>query len=89
MPENTAINDLTQKIVVWATEIATDAAQLPSPEAREAYLLARRRELVAGARREGASHRDATILANACVDGARKIMAQLLARGTSVTQGRA
>ena len=89
MPEDVAITELTQKIVVWATEIATRAAQLPSREAREAYLAGRHSELVAGARREGASRRDATILADACVDGARKIMAQLLARGTSVTQGRA
>jgi len=89
MPEDIAITDLTQKIVVWATEIAARAAQLPSMDAREAYLGKRRRELVAGAVREGASERDATILADACVDGARKIMAQLLARGASVTQRRA
>ena len=89
MPEDVAITELTQKIVVWATEIATRAARLPSREEREAYLVGQRRELVAGARREGASQRDAAILADACVDAARKIMAQLLARGASLTQGRA
>jgi hypothetical protein len=57
--------DLTNKIVAWANEIASYAAQLPSRQAREAYLAERRRELVAGAQAEGAAPRDAAILADA------------------------
>ena len=41
--------DLTKKVVAWATEIADYAAQLPSRQARDSYLAERRRELVAGA----------------------------------------
>jgi hypothetical protein len=37
--------DLTKKIVTWATEIATYAAELPSRQARDSYLAERRRDL--------------------------------------------
>jgi hypothetical protein len=47
--------DLTNKVVAWATEIATYAAQLPSRQAREDYLRERRGELAAGAQAEGAT----------------------------------
>ena len=42
------------------------AAQLPSRQARDDYLAERRRELVSGAQAEGATARDAAILADAC-----------------------
>ena len=48
MPE-----DLTNKVVAWASEVATYAAQLPSRQAREEYLAERGRELVVGAQAEG------------------------------------
>jgi hypothetical protein len=84
MPE-----DLTNNIVMWANEIATYAAQLPSRQARDDYLAERHRELVAGAQAEGAAPRDAAILADACVDAARRIMTELLAQRAGVPQGRA
>ena len=78
--------DLTNKVVAWATEIARYAAQLPSRQARDDYLRERRRELVAGVQAEGTTPRDAAIVADACVDAARRIMTELLA---GVPQGRA
>jgi hypothetical protein len=80
---------LTRKVVAWATEIASCAAELPSSRARDAYLAERRRELVAGALAEGAAQRDAAILADACVDAARRIMTELLAQRTGPPRGRA
>jgi hypothetical protein len=47
----TMSEDLTNKIVAWANEIASYVAQLPSRHARGEYLADRRRELVAGAQR--------------------------------------
>jgi hypothetical protein len=82
------IENLTQKVVVWATEIATRAAELPSATARDAFLLERRRELVAGARAEGVAEHEAAILADACVDAARRIMTALVARGISSSPSR-
>jgi hypothetical protein len=38
--------ELTRKIVAWATEIANYAAELPSSRTRDAYLAERRRELI-------------------------------------------
>ena len=73
-PEN-----LTQKIIAWATDTAGYAARLPSKQARDVYLRERRRELVSGAQAEGATLCDAAIVADACVDAARRIMAELLA----------
>ena len=64
--------DLTNKVVAWATEIATYAAQLPSRQAREDYLHERR-----------------SVVADACVDAARRIMTELLALRAGVLQGRA
>ena len=81
--------DLTSKIVAWATEIATYAAALPSRERRDAYLAERHRELVTGAMAEGAAERDAAVLADACVNAARRIMTELLAQRAGVPQGRA
>jgi hypothetical protein len=72
-------DDVTNNVVAWATEIARYAAQLPSRQPRDDYLRERRRELVAGAQAEGATPRDAAIVADACVDAARRIMTELLA----------
>src|SRR5260370_13647518 len=69
--------DLTKKIVTWAAEIAGYAAQLPSRQVREAYLGDRRDELVAGAVAEGATGRDAAILADACGNAARAVMTEV------------
>jgi hypothetical protein len=81
--------DLTKKIVDWATEIAGHAAQLPSRQARDAYLTERHRELLLGALAEGAADGDAVILADACVNAARRIMTELLAQRAGVPKGRA
>ena len=81
--------DLTNKVVAWATEIARYAAQLPSRQARDDYLRERHHELVTGAQAEGATPRDAAIVAAACVDAARRIMTELLALRAGVPQGRA
>jgi hypothetical protein len=69
--------DLTNKVVAWASEVAGYAAQLPSRQARDDYLRERRRELVTGAQAEGATPGDAAIVADACVDAARRIMTEL------------
>ena len=47
--------DLTNKVVAWATQIASYAAQLPSKQARDDYLRERRCEPVTGAQAEGAT----------------------------------
>ena len=80
--------DLTNKVVAWAIEIASYAAQLPSKQARDDYLR-RPRELVTGAQAEDATPRDAAIVADACVDAARRIMTELLALRAGAPQGRA
>jgi hypothetical protein len=80
--------ELTRKVVAWATEIASCAAELPSSRARDAYLAERRRELIAGALAEGANEPHAVILADACVDAALRIMTELLAQRASVPRGR-
>ncbi len=81
--------DLTDTIVAWATEVATQAAELPSRQARENYLVERRQELLSGAQAEGASMEEAAILADTCVNAAREIMIELLALRAGVPQGRA
>ena len=81
--------DLTNKVLAWATQIATHAAQLPSRQARDDYLRARRRELVAGAQAEGATPHDAAMVAGACVDAAHRIMTELLALRAGVPKGHA
>ena len=81
--------DLTNKIVVWANEIASYAAELPSRQAREEYLAERRRELVAAAQAEDAAPRDAATLADTCVNAARRIMTEILAQRAGVPKGHA
>jgi hypothetical protein len=87
--ESMMTEELTRKVVAWATEIAGCAAELPSREARDAYLAERRSELIAGALAEGANEPDAVILADACVDAARRIMTELLAQRAGMPRGRA
>jgi hypothetical protein len=70
--------DLTNKIIVWTAEVASYAVRLPSRKARDDYLRERHRELVTGGQAEGATLRDAEIVADACVDAARGIMTELL-----------
>jgi hypothetical protein len=81
--------ELTAKVIAWATETARRAVDLPSRQARDDFLAERRRELVAGAVAEGASQDDATMLADACVSAARRIMTELLAQRAGVPHGRA
>jgi hypothetical protein len=81
--------NLTKTIVAWATEISSYAAELPSRQARDSYLAERRDELHAGAVAEGATERDAAMLADACVDAARRIMTELLAHRAGEPKGRA
>ena len=81
--------ELTKKIIAWATEIASYAAGLPSRQARDSYLVERHRELATGAVAEGTAPRDAVVLADACVDAARRIMSELLAQRAGVPRGRA
>jgi hypothetical protein len=80
--------ELTRTVVAWATEVARSAAALPSKEARDAYLAARRRELVDGVVGQGANKADAAVLADSCVDAAERIMTELLARRAGAPKGR-
>jgi hypothetical protein len=82
-------DDLTRKAVAWASEIARVAAQLPSRQERDVYLDERHRELVTGAMAEGASEEDAAVLADACVDAARRIMTEFLAHRAGAPKGHA
>jgi hypothetical protein len=89
MPDPVVTDELTKKILAWANEIAGSAAELPSSRARDAYLAERRNELVAGAVAEGAAEGDAAILADACVDAARRLLVELLAQRAGTPKGRA
>jgi hypothetical protein len=80
-------DDLTEKVVVWATQTARHVAELSSREAREAYLAERHRELMQGAVAEGAGEADARTLADACVDAARRIMTELMAQRAGEPKG--
>jgi hypothetical protein len=81
--------ELNRYIAAWATEVATQAAQLPSRQARAAFLAERRRELIGGAHGQGLAEPAATMLADSCIEGATKIMNALLARGGAAPEGRA
>ena len=81
--------ELTQKIIAWATEVGRHAATLASREARETYLADRRDELVAGAVAQGTSERDAAVLADACISAAQRIMTELMVQRAGEPQGRA
>ena len=77
-----------EKVVIWATEIAIYAAQLPSRQARDSYLAERHRELASGAVAEGAGEGDAVILADAC-ERSTPVMIELLSQRAGVPKGRA
>jgi hypothetical protein len=81
--------ELIRKIAQWATEVGTRAAQFPSKPARAAFLAEQHHEIMEEARRSGMSEPDALILAQSCVEGAEKIMLELLARGRPMPEGRA
>jgi len=78
-------DDLTTIVADWATEIARSAADLPSRQARESYLAERHNELMAAALAEGASEDDAVVLAETCLDTARRITIGLLAQRDGAT----
>lgn len=80
---------LMQKITAWATDVAAHAARLPSQEARAAFLAERHQELTAIAREQGLSESDAAFLADSCIEGAARIMNELLALGMTTPEGRA
>jgi len=84
-----ASDELLHSVTVWVTDIGTQAALLASEPARAAFLAARCRELVEEACRSGMDESSALILARSCVDGAERVMRELLARGTPVAGGRA
>lgn len=89
LPLMPADDDLTRTIAAWATEVGMRAAQLASHEARATYLAARRRELLAVAHQQGMDESAASVLAEACIDGAQRIIEAVLARGTPLPEGRA
>ena len=81
--------DLTATVVAWATETARHALGLPSQAARDTYFAERHDELRQGAIAEGAGEADALMLADMCVDAARRIMTELMARRAGDPKGRA
>jgi hypothetical protein len=81
--------ELIRNVAQWATEVGVRAAQLPSKPARAAFLAEQHHEIMEAAGRSGMSERDALILARSCVEGAERIMRELLARGMPMPQGRA
>jgi hypothetical protein len=84
-----ASDELLHSVAEWVTDIGTRAAQLPSKAARAAFFADRYREIVEEACRSGMDEPSALILAQSCVQGAERVMSELLARGTLVPGGRA
>ena len=84
-----ASDELLNIVTVWVTDIGTQAALLASEVDRAAFLAKRCSELVQEACRSGMDEPAALILAQSCVDGAERIMRELLARGAPVAGGRA
>jgi hypothetical protein len=84
-----ASEELLHSVRLWVSDIGIRAAQLPSKAARATFLAERHREIVEEARRAGMDEADARILADSCVDGATRVMGELLARGTPMLGGRA
>ena len=82
-----ASDELLHSVAEWVTDIGTRAAQLPSKAARAAFFADRYREIVEEACR--LDEPSALILAQSCVQGAERVMSELLARGTLVPGGRA
>jgi hypothetical protein len=81
--------ELSRNVAQWATEVGMHAARLPSEAARAAFLAEQHHEIMEEAGRSGMNERDALILAQSCVEGAERIMRELLARGMPMPQGRA
>lgn len=84
-----ASDELAHSVAAWVIDIGTRAAQLPSQVARAAFLAERCGDLVQEACRFGMDEHDALILAQSCVEGAERVMRELLARGTLMPGGRA
>jgi hypothetical protein len=84
-----ASDELLHSVTVWVTDIGTQAALLPSEADRAAFLAERCRELLEEACRSGMDEPSALIFARSCVEGAERIMRELLALGTPVAGGRA
>jgi hypothetical protein len=84
-----ASEELLHSVRLWVSDIGVRAAQLPSKTARATFLAERHQEIVEEARRSGMDEADARILAGSCVDGANRVMSELLARGTPISGGRA
>lgn len=84
-----ATEELIRNVAQWATEVGIRAAQLASKSARAAFLAEKHHEIMEEAGRSGMSERDALILAQSCIEGAERIMRELLARGMPMPQGRA
>jgi hypothetical protein len=81
--------ELKRNVGLWATEVGMRAAQLPSKAARAAFLAERHGEIMEEARRLGMDDHDAMILARSCVDGADRVMREMLTRGMPMPEGRA
>jgi hypothetical protein len=84
-----ASDQLLDSVTVWVTHIGTQAALLPSEAARAAFLVERCNELVQEASLSGMDEPSVLILARSCIEGAERVMRELLARGTPVAEGRA
>jgi hypothetical protein len=84
-----ASDELLHSVTVWVTDIGTQAALLPSEADRAAFLAERCRELLEEACRSGMDEPSALIFARSCVEGAERVMRELLALGTPVAGGRA
>ena len=84
-----ASEELLHNVTLWVSDIGMRAAQLPTHAARAAFLAERYTELVCEACSSGMDEHDAQILAQSCVEGAERVMQELLARGTPVPGGRA
>jgi hypothetical protein len=81
--------ELMRHVALWATDVGMRAARLPSKAARAAFLAERHSEIMEETRRSGMAEPDGLILAQSCVEGAERIMRELLARGTAMPEGRA
>ena len=82
-------DELLRSVTVWVPDIGTQAALLPSEADRAAFLAERCRELLEEACRSGMDEPSVLIFARSCVEGAERIMRELLALGTPVAGGRA
>jgi hypothetical protein len=84
-----ASDELLHNVTLWVSDIGMRAAQLPTHAARAAFLAERYTELLREACSSGMDEHDAQILAQSCVEGAERVMQELLARGTPMAGGRA